>query len=121
MLNSSDQVTRKATVFQESAAQSIPSTRLQYGTQYELLTIPEEVLAQITSHLDPPSLQTLALVNKHLYEHVKDDGTWHRALVQQFLGIDLESELNDSHRRLLLRREARTWRREFIARFNLCK
>jgi len=119
MLSSPNKVSQKTS--EKLVAQSNSSTELQYGTQHDLITIPEEVLSRITSYLDPSSLRTLLLVNKHLYEHVKDDGTWYHAFVQQFLGIDFENELYESHRRLLLRREAQTWRQEFMIRFNLCK
>jgi len=119
MLSSPSKVFQK--ISEKPVAQSNPGTKSQYGTQHDLLTIPQEVLSRITSYLDPFSLQTISLVNKHFYEHVKDDNTWYHAFVQQFLGIDFENELYESHRRLLLRREAKTWRQEFITRFNLCK
>jgi len=118
MLSSPSKVSQK--ISEKPVAQSNPSTKSQYG-KHDLLTIPQEVLSRITSYLDPPSLQTLSLINKHFYGHVKDDNTWYHAFVQQFLGIDFENELYESHRRLLLRREAKTWRQEFITRFNLCK
>ncbi|KAF5353195.1 hypothetical protein D9756_007879 [Leucocoprinus leucothites] len=126
MLSRPNEVTQNPTEVQETVALSTPSTETQHGTQHDdqlrlLLDIPTEVLAGVTSYLDPPSLQNLGLVNKCLHEHVKDDGTWHRAFVQQFLGIDFQSELHDCHKRLLLRREAKTWRQEFITRFHLCK
>jgi len=119
MLSSPSKISQKFS--EKPVAQSNLSTKPQYGIQHDLLTIPQEVLSRITSYLDPLSLQTLFFVNKHFYEHVKDDGTWYHAFVQQFLGLDFENELYESHRRLLLRREAKTWRQEFITRFNLCK
>lgn len=124
MLNKPHQTTQNNLQTQEPA-QSTPTTDFQHGSQHDsfclILDIPAEILAGVTSHLDPPSLQSLGLVNKRLSDHIKDDGTWHRAFVQQILGIDFQSELHDSHKRLLLRREAKTWKQEFITRFNLCK
>ncbi|KAF9444388.1 WD40 repeat-like protein [Macrolepiota fuliginosa MF-IS2] len=117
-------VTQKDSQDQELTAQSTPTTETQHGNQHQplcLLDIPAEILAGITSYLDPPSLQNLGLVNKSLSDHVNDDGTWHRAFVQQFLGIDFQSELYDCQKRLLLRREAKSWKQEFITRFHLCR
>ncbi|KXN90416.1 F-box/WD repeat-containing protein pof10 [Leucoagaricus sp. SymC.cos] len=123
MLSRPNEAPQKVTQPQE-AVESTPSTETQYGTQHDqlrILDIPAEILAGITSHLDPPTLQNLSLVNKRFHEHIKDDSIWHRAFVQQFLGISFQGELHDCHKRLLLRREAKTWRQEFITRFNLCR
>ncbi|OBZ74905.1 hypothetical protein A0H81_05165 [Grifola frondosa] len=61
------------------------------------------------------------LLNKQLYAHIKDDNTWRRAYVYQFLGITPESDLRDDAdgRALMLRREESSWRKEFVLRFNL--
>lgn len=124
MLNRPIEVTQKDYQNQQ-LAESTPNTETQYGHQHSplrlLLDIPAELLTGVTSHLDPPSLQNLSLVNKRLHDHVKDDGTWHRAFAQQLLGIGFQSDLHDCHKRLLLRREAKTWRQEFITRFHLLK
>ncbi len=84
-----------------------------------LLDVPSETLTGITSYLDPPSLLALSRVNTHLYEHVKNDNTWHRAFVCQFLQIGPESDINDSVKSLMLRRSESSWRNEVIARYNL--
>ncbi|KAJ3506819.1 hypothetical protein NLJ89_g6654 [Agrocybe chaxingu] len=83
-----------------------------------LLDVPVETLTGITSHLDPPTLFALAAVNKYLAHHITNDNTWRRAFVLQFLGIGPESEL-DGEKTLLLRRNERSWRNEFIARHRL--
>ncbi|TFK69207.1 hypothetical protein BDN72DRAFT_840923 [Pluteus cervinus] len=79
-----------------------------------LLDIPAETLTAVTSHLDPDSLFSLAAVNKILYEHVKDENTWHRAFANQFLGISPEDDLHRHEKRFMLRRTELTWRKEFI-------
>jgi hypothetical protein len=89
----------------------------QYGLLF-LLDIPSESLTHITSYLDPPSLLALARVSNLLYHHVKDDNTWHRAFLWQFLGIGPESDLHNA-RSIMLRRSERSWRNEFIVRYNL--
>lgn len=98
------------------------SHKNQHGEQIRiLLDIPSETLTGITSHLDPQSLLHLSLVNRRLYEHVKDDNTWHRALVNHCLGISPESDLYDPSKRLLLRRFQSSWRKEFISRYHLTR
>ena len=86
-----------------------------------LLRFPSESLTHITSFLDPDALLALSATNKQLHAHVKDDNTWRRAYVYQFLGISPESDLrdNDERKSLMLRREESTWRREFVLRHNL--
>ncbi|CCL99834.1 uncharacterized protein FIBRA_01858 [Fibroporia radiculosa] len=81
-----------------------------------LLRVPSESLTHITSFLNPPTLFVLSCTNKELYAHVKDDNTWRRAYVYQYLGISPESDLhNDADRKsLMLRREESTWRKEFV-------
>ncbi|KAG6816844.1 hypothetical protein H0H87_002493 [Tephrocybe sp. NHM501043] len=93
-----------------------------YGSQPDnriLLDIPSETLTGITAYLDPPSLFSLARVHSRLAAHVKNDNTWHRAFVCQFLGISPESEIRDDVKSLMLRRSEGTWRNEFIARYKL--
>ncbi|THH18239.1 hypothetical protein EW146_g2713 [Bondarzewia mesenterica] len=91
----------------------------QHGTvdhsALSLLSLPSESLTHITSFLDSDSLLSLGRVNKRLYEHIKDDNTWHRAFVCQFLGIEPESDL-DNVKCLTLRKSEATWKREFISR-----
>src|SRR6185369_16571917 len=84
-----------------------------------LLEVPPETLLGITSYLDPPSLLALARVHARLNEHVKDENTWQRAFVCQFLGIGPESDINDNARNLMLRRSETTWKKEFILRYRL--
>jgi len=86
-----------------------------------LLHVPSETLTHITSFLDPRTLLALDRTNKQLHAHVKDDNTWRRAYVYQFLGISPEADLRDNAegRSLMLRREETTWRREFVLRYNL--
>ncbi|TFK37552.1 hypothetical protein BDQ12DRAFT_684853 [Crucibulum laeve] len=91
-----------------------PSTRSSF-----ILAMPAETLTGITAYLDPPSLKALSEVNRLFYQHVKDDNTWHRAFVYQFLGIGPESELRDDVKSLMLRRSERSWRNEFVVRYNL--
>ncbi|KIJ13712.1 hypothetical protein PAXINDRAFT_181240 [Paxillus involutus ATCC 200175] len=52
-----------------------------------------------------------------LYEHVKDDNTWLRAFLNQFLSISPEREL-ENEKILPLRRMENTWRKEFILRYS---
>ncbi|KAF5375448.1 hypothetical protein D9615_007952 [Tricholomella constricta] len=84
-----------------------------------LLGVPSETLTGITSYLDPPSLLSLARVHGRLNSHVKNDSTWHRAFVCQFLNIGPESEIHDDVKSLMLRRSESTWRNEFIVRYRL--
>ncbi|TFK47122.1 hypothetical protein OE88DRAFT_1666411 [Heliocybe sulcata] len=83
-----------------------------------LLEVPSETLTHVTSFLDPNSLFALAGTNKRLYDHVKDDNTWHRAFLCQFLGIGPENDPHDGNS-LMLRRAETSWRREFVSRYNL--
>ena len=86
-----------------------------------LLRFPSESLTHITSSLDPEALFALSGTNKQLHAHIKDDNTWRRAYVYQYLGISPESDLRDNDARgsLMLRREEGTWMREFVLRHNL--
>ncbi|KDQ52368.1 hypothetical protein JAAARDRAFT_40252 [Jaapia argillacea MUCL 33604] len=85
-----------------------------------LLELPSESLTHITSFLDPLSLIQLSKSNQYLHEHVKDDNTWHRAFLAQFLNVGPESELKrESGRGIMLRRTESTWKKEFIVRYNL--
>ena len=89
-----------------------------------LLGLPNESITHITSFLDPFSLFALAQTCKSLYRHVGDDNTWRRAFLCQFMGIDPESTLDDQDNNqdgssLMLRREEDSWKREFVARWNL--
>ncbi|EMD32759.1 hypothetical protein CERSUDRAFT_99136 [Gelatoporia subvermispora B] len=104
-----------------SRIHSLSST--QYGDHSHhplgiLLRFPGETLTHITSFLDPLDLLALGQTNRQLYEHVKDDNTWRRAYVYQFLGIGPEGDLHDNSnvKNLLLRREESTWRKEFMTR-----
>lgn len=84
-----------------------------------LLEVPSETLTGITSYLDPPSLLSLARVHARLNEHVKNDNTWHRAFVCQFLGIGPESEIHDNVRSFMLKCSESTWKGEFMLRYKL--
>ena len=93
---------------------------------YTLLGLPAESLTHITAYLDPTALFILSLVNRRLHEHVEDDNTWRRAYVYQFLGISPEGDIRDGGspdgaptKALMLRREESSWKREFVARWNL--
>lgn len=83
-----------------------------------LLALPSESLTHATSFLDPHSLLALSQVNKHLHNHVKDENTWHRAFVFQFLGIEPEGNVNGLES-IMLRRTEGTWRKEYILRWSL--
>ncbi|KAG6868475.1 hypothetical protein C0993_002240 [Termitomyces sp. T159_Od127] len=104
----------KPTKFNQNQANNhgIPDSRI-------LLGVPSETLTGITAYLDPPSLFSLAKVHSRLASHVKNDNTWHRAFVCQFLGISPESEIHDDVKGLMLRRSESTWRNEFIVRYRL--
>lgn len=115
MLNRQPQAISK-NLSQKKQSQSNQNSTNQHGPF--LLDIPSESLTHITSSLNPPSLLALSKVNSILYHHVKDDNTWHRAFVYQFLGIGPEHDLNDD-KSLLLRPAERSWRTEFISRYNL--
>lgn len=84
-----------------------------------LLNVPSETLTGVTSYLDPPSLLSVAKVNKLLHEHIKNDNTWHRAFVCQILGIGPECDINDTAKTLMLRRSENSWRNEFSVRYRL--
>lgn len=86
-----------------------------------LLLLPSESLTHISSFLDPSALFALAKANKQLYDHVKEDNTWRRAFVCQFLGISPESDLHDDKdgKTLMLRRQETSWKKEFVVRYNL--
>lgn len=86
-----------------------------------LLSLPVETLTGITSHLDPHTLIIVSKVNKQLWEHVKDDHTWHCAFACQVLGIGPEDDLYDATKSIMLRRTEGSWKREFIARHNLSR
>ncbi|KAJ7693329.1 hypothetical protein B0H17DRAFT_1059760 [Mycena rosella] len=93
------------------------SSTLQHGLL--LLHIPPESLTHITSYLDPRSLLALAQVNCRLSDHIRDDHTWHRALVYQLLGISPQSDLHNAKSLLLRRSHLGSWRQEFILYFSL--
>ncbi|KAH9921650.1 uncharacterized protein B0H18DRAFT_1020662 [Fomitopsis serialis] len=103
-----------------TAGQHGKAHSLSYGESI-LLRFPSESLTHITSFLDPDTLLALSGTNRQLHAHVKDDNTWRRAYVYQFLGISPESDLRDNgdQKNLMLRREESTWRREFVLRYNL--
>ncbi|KAG6890853.1 hypothetical protein C0992_012239 [Termitomyces sp. T32_za158] len=104
----------KPTKFNQNRANNhgLPDSRI-------LLGVPSETLTGITAYLDPPSLLSLAKVHSRLASHVKNDNTWHRAFVCQFLGISPESEIHDDDKGIMLRRSESTWRNEFIVRYKL--
>ncbi|KAI0313061.1 hypothetical protein OF83DRAFT_1086591 [Amylostereum chailletii] len=54
---------------------------------------------------------------KRLQEHVKDDNTWLRAFVCQYLDVGPENDLGDAQC-ITLRRSELTWKKEFITRSN---
>jgi hypothetical protein len=112
--------------YHQKSSQSTSHQDQKHGVLHQHLhlvsVLPSESITHITSFLDPSSLFALSRVNKELYEHVKNDNTWHRAFLCQFLGIGPETDLNDSNvkaRSLMLRRMETTWRQEFLARFHL--
>lgn len=109
----------------ENSNRSLTQTRkVQYGIQHHvirrpiLVDVPVETLTAITAHLDPLSLLAVAQVNGYLNKHIKDDNTWRRALICQFLGIGPEADLDDKDI-LLFRRTEKTYRNEFITRYKL--
>ncbi|KIK90486.1 hypothetical protein PAXRUDRAFT_831680 [Paxillus rubicundulus Ve08.2h10] len=108
--------TSEAKTFQTSAYHH-PQHGHQHSTESLLLDVPAESLTHITSYLTPPSLLTLATTCRSLYEHVKDDNTWLRAFLNQFLSISPEREL-ENEKILSLKRMENTWRKEFILRYS---
>jgi hypothetical protein len=108
--------TSEAKAFQTSAHHH-PQHGHHHSTESRLLDVPAESLTHITSYLTPPSLLTLATTCRSLYEHVKDDNTWLRAFLNQFLSISPEREL-ENEKILPLRRMENTWRKEFILRYS---
>jgi hypothetical protein len=84
-----------------------------------LLNVPSETLTGITCYLDPPSLLSVARVSSLLHEHIRNDNTWHRAFVCQFLGIGPESDIHGNVKSLMLRRSESSWRNEFSVRYRL--
>src|ERR1700753_3762787 len=96
----------------------------QYGHQdndSRLLDTPQEVLTHCTSFLDPQSLLSLGKACRKLREHISDDNTWRRAFAYYFFGLSPAASLDDSTNGLMLRRTYKTWKREFLSRFNLLK
>ncbi|KAF9265067.1 hypothetical protein L218DRAFT_1076054 [Marasmius fiardii PR-910] len=88
------------------------------SNQYGINVLAKENLTHVTSYLDPASLLSLSAVNKLFNEHVRDDHTWRRAFLLNFLGIKPEADL-DSSTGLLLRRSESSWAKEYVARCNL--
>lgn len=82
-----------------------------------LLDLPAESLTHITSYLDPHALLNFGRTNRKFLEHIKNDNTWHRAFVCQFLGVAPEADLADENN-LVLRRSEHSWKREFVLRYN---
>jgi hypothetical protein len=118
MLNSEYKAS-KSSVKSRQLAKSYQKQPNDHGIQCPILIlVPSETLTAITSHLDPPSLSALAVVNIYLNGHVKDDNTWRRAFLYQFLGIGHENDL-DYKKALLLRRTEGSWRNEFTVRYKL--
>lgn len=106
---------RKVSTHQHQSLHTTPYNHHQHGS---LLDLPQESLTHVTSYLPPPSLLALARTCRHLCEHVDDDNTWLRALLNQLLGISPEHEL-ENERILLLKRTENTWRKEFIFRYDI--
>ncbi|KAJ8090402.1 hypothetical protein PM082_019000 [Marasmius tenuissimus] len=95
------------------SSQSNPSSY-----QYGFSDLAKENLTHVTSYLDPQSLLALGGVNRILNEHVKDDHTWRRAFLLNFLGVKPEADLDESTG-LLLRRSESSWAREYVLRCSL--
>ena len=101
-------------------AHSTSRNSTQYGSlplHCFLLDLPAESLTHITSYLDPQALLSFGRTNRKFLEHIKDDNTWHRAFVCQFLGVAPEADLADENI-LVLRRSEPSWKREFVLRYN---
>lgn len=79
--------------------------------------LPADALSWITSYLYPQHLFSLSRVSKHLAAHVALDSTWRIAFWRCFFDLDPETSI-DVLCQVLLRRSERTWRTEFIKRFN---
>jgi hypothetical protein len=100
-----------------------PNRIAQHGPQLHqpfslLLALPAESLTPVTAFLDPVTLLSLAQANRRLSEHIKDDATWRRAFLCQFLGIRPEDDLQ-GEKSLLVRRSEPSWRKELIVRWKL--
>lgn len=86
-----------------------------------LLSLPDESLTHITTFIaDPPSLFALSRASRRLRDHVADDNTWYRAFVFHFLGVGPEHDPRGD-KQLMLRRTESSWKKEFVARFNLTR
>jgi len=83
-----------------------------------ILSLPSEILTQITASLDPKSLLALGRVNRQLRDHVTDDHTWGIAFKAQCLKLSPEAEPSQTDL-LLLRRCETSWRKELLKRWNL--
>jgi hypothetical protein len=83
-----------------------------------ILSLPSEILTQITASLDPKSLLAFGRVSRKLRGHVSDDHTWGIAFKAQFLKLSPEAEPSPTDL-LLLRRSETSWRKEFLRRWNL--
>ena len=95
---------------------------IQHGQQdndSRLLDTPQEVLTYCTSFLDPQSLLSLGKTCRRLREHVADDNVWRRAFAYHFFSLSPETGLDDSTHGLMLRRNYKAWKREFISKHGL--
>ncbi|KAJ7217706.1 WD40-repeat-containing domain protein [Mycena pura] len=114
-------LTRKTQLTQNKVLSNNKSSDSTSHSQHGLLLlhIPLESLTHITSNLDPKSLLALAQVNLRLSDHIRDDHTWHRAFVCQYLGMGPETDLHDAKFLLLRRSHVGSWRQEFILYYSL--
>jgi hypothetical protein len=88
------------------------------GRQSILHRFPYETLCHITSYLDPGSLLQLSDVDKYFKEYTSHDVVWKLALFANVLDIRPEYETK-STRAFLLRRIEKTWKQEYIKRYEI--
>jgi hypothetical protein len=87
-----------------------PARPAQHG---RLFKIPSESIIHICCYLDPYNLYALSRTCQTLHSLIANDNTWRRAFAFQLLGIRPEESLEGANA-VLLRRSARTWKKELI-------
>ncbi|KXS20301.1 hypothetical protein M427DRAFT_406917 [Gonapodya prolifera JEL478] len=92
-----------------SGAEGVSQTQGRHGDAIHVKSLPDELLVQILSHLDPKTLQNAGLTCSRFRRVVTDDGCWREAFVRLFQGIP--------YRRVA----AGSWRKEFTQRLNMIR
>ncbi|KAG8931605.1 hypothetical protein FRC02_002480 [Tulasnella sp. 418] len=98
--------------------QSNHSVLHQGESRLRLSSFPAETLNWTTSFLLPRDLLTLALVNRHLNEHVNLESTWRSAFFSYFFGLDPTEDYYTHAGPLFRRSQHHSWKKEFVMRYN---